>query len=823
MKVQNINNINFKENIITEKRANIIQYPLSASVDYFSEPELLYNPQAYNRVVNAFENYDSAQKIFRKNLEEGKGIFGSPENADKIIDNEKIRRNVVKFFAQYSQEEIEKLDNKKILTIDEARYKNDLINVRNFFGEYERLLKQVKNIQLPEVAFAGKNKKTTLPAMSYESEKACKNIVHGFSAACGLVSAALGEGAAIGADTIPLRMIQLGMFSTLAAYLKVPPIPSLEYYTKEMFAGATLGVGGAKLVTSWLGIGAHTASVATGGSVVTGGSSNAAITGGVRAVNSALSTMITEKMGRGYINRVKANKMNLRDQSVETVGYFAGRYFFTGKNPFNDVYDITINDTSSPELIKKALDKIPRASQEAMSCILEMSQSFAYRSGYFFISNFILSFFGEKVNNNPKAIKERAKELFKQSLIQATVYELCDQTVSATISKEAQETIKDMQENLEKYPDVYKVFIEKEHEFFEQINIDSLSGDAFTRQFKNRTFVYNLQNFSNAAVREFMHAWVNRKNAKNAAAILAATKGTKREQARAKEIDNILNNEQEKEVAKKMNEINSFIALQKDYYKSEKGFGYGRIAGYEKIKDELTQKFIMPLGLEAAGSYTTAPSAILLYGPTGVGKTELSRAVSEQGKCLMPRFKDPDNIDELSKELENIRREAKNASAHTVIKIDEFDDYGSDKEAAKIFAEFIKNCAEDKITLILTTNEPLDIDKSILKQTINIPILPPDKSDMLQVIKFYFNEFDNHECNMLADALIKKAGNNAYSNSQIKYLSSAALYANSSKNIDNVLELVKKLPPEITKTDIEKVNKEEKELQGLKNNENIAN
>ena len=126
-------------------------------------------------------------------------------------------------------------------------------------------------------------------------------------------------------------------------------------------------------------------------------------------------------------------------------------------------------------------------------------------------------------------------------------------------------------------------------------------------------------------------------------------------------------------------------------------------------------------------------------------------------------------------------------------------------------------------TLILTTNEPLDIDKSILKQTINIPILTPDKSDMLQVIKFYFNEFDNHECNMLADALIKKAGNNAYSNSQIKYLSSAALYANSSKNIDNVLELVKKLPPEITKTDIEKVNKEEKELQGLKNNENIAN
>ena len=589
-----------------------------------------------------------------------------------------------------------------------------------------------------------------------------------------------------------------------------------------MFAGATLGVGGAKLVTSWLGIGGHVASGVTGTSVVTGGGSNAVITGGVRAVNATLSTFITEKMGRGYINRVKNNRMNFRDQTLETAAYFVGRGLLTSDNPFKDMMSVDFKDASSPDLIKGALERIPAKSQEAIVTALDLAKEFSNRAGTMFTINFVVDLFSSK-ETDPEKIVKRAQAIFKQSLITAAVYQLCDITVEKNITREATETIKDIQENLDKYPDVYKVFIEKEHEFFEQINIDSLSGDAFTRQFKNRTFVYNLQNFSNAAVREFMHAWVNRKNAKNAAAILAATKGTKREQARAKEIDNILNNEQEKEVAKKMNEINSFIALQKDYYKSEKGFGYGRIAGYEKIKDELTQKFIMPLGLEAASSYTTAPSAILLYGPTGVGKTELSRAVSEQGKCLMPRFKDPDNIDELSKELENIRREAKNASAHTVIKIDEFDDYGSDKEAAKIFAEFIKNCAEDKITLILTTNEPLDIDKSILKQTINIPILPPDKSDMLQVIKFYFNEFDNHECNMLADALIKKAGNNAYSNSQIKYLSSAALYANSSKNIDNVLELVKKLPPEITKTDIEKVNKEEKELQGLKNNENIAN
>ena len=765
-------------------------------------------------VENIFENYDSAQKIFRKNLEEGKGIFGTPENADKIINNEKIRKNAVKFFAQYSREEIEKLDNKKILTIDEVRYKNDLINVRNFFGEYERLLEQDENIPLPKVAFAGKNKKAALPAINYESEKTCKNIVHGFSAACGLVSAALGEGAAIGADTIPLRMIQFGMFSTLAAYLKVPPIPSLEYYTKEMFAGATLGVGGAKLVTSWLGIGAHTASVATGGSVVTGGSSNAAITGGVRAVNSALSTMITEKMGRGYINRVKNNRMNLKDQSLETIAYFVGRGILTSDSPFTDMMSVDFKDSASPDLIKEALERIPIKSQEAIVTALDLAKEFSYRAGTMFTINFAVDLFSTN-EKDPQKIAARAKSIARQTLINAAIYQLCDVTVEHNITKEAAETIKDIQENLEKYPEVYHTVINAEHEFFEKVNIDTLSADAFTRQFKNKTFVHNLAIFSNYWVNEISQAIVNRNRAKQAREINDTQKKINYENQKGKEIKNILNSEEQAEVQTRVEELEAFIHSQKEFYKSEKGFGYGRIAGYENIKGDLTQKFIQPLSMKDTDFGGIIPNAILFFGPTGVGKSELARAITEQGKCFMLRFKDPDDVQELQEELNSITQKAKDKKGHSVAVIDEFDDYGSDPEGARVFADFIKDCAQNNITLLLTTNNPLDIDKSILKQTINIPVGVPGKKDVSEVLRFYLKDLKQDEADEVAHEIMQKAQNGAFSNSQLKELCARAARGGDVNLKDNMIQLVKAMPPEISKKELDKFNREIKEIQEI--------
>lgn len=764
-------------------------------------------------ITNGFENYNTAQKLFRKNLQDGKGIFGNPENSELLIQNDKIKRNVVKFFAQYSQEELDKLDSKKILTMDEVRYRNDLKEVRDFFSEYdsswaehEQYFKSKRPVYTKNIAFAGN--------MTRKDEGYCKNIVHVYSVACGAVSAALGEGAAVGADTLPLRVLQFAMFTTMAAYLNVPPIPSLEYYTKEMFAGATLGVGGAKLVTSWLGIGGHIASGATGTSVVTGGGSNAAITGGVRAVNATLSTFITEKMGRGYINRVKNNRMNFRDQTIETAAYFVGRGLLTSDNPFKDMMSVDFKDASSPDLIKGALERIPAKSQEAIVTALDLAKEFSNRAGTMFTINFVVDLFSSK-ETDPEKIVKRAQAIFKQSLITAAVYQLCDITVEKNITREATETIKDIQENLDKYPEVYHAIINAEHEFFEKVNIDTLSAEAFTRQFKNKTFVHNLSIFSNSMLNEVSIAIVNRNRAKQARKIYDAQKSINQENQKRKETESMLSPEEQAEVQRQVKELEAIMQSQKEFYKSEKGFGYGRIAGYENIKSDLTLKFIQPVSTKDTDLASKIPNAILFFGPTGVGKSELTRALAEQAKCLMPRFKDPENAQELHNKLDFIVEKAKNGKRHSVLIIDEFDDCGSDPEEAKIFADFIKDCAQNNITLLLTTNNPLDIDKSILSQTINIPIGIPSKKDVSEVLKFYLENLEQGECDEIADTIIKKSQNSAFSNSQIKSMCIKAMRLDSTNLKDRMIQLIKSTSPEITKKELDKFNNEIKELEGI--------
>ena len=68
----------------------------------------------------------------------------------------------------------------------------------------------------------------------------------------------------------------------------------------------------------------------------------------------------------------------------------------------------------------------------------------------------------------------------------------------------------------------------------------------------------------------------------------------------------------------------------------------------------------------------------------------------------MLRFKDPDDVQELQEELDSITQKAKDKKGHSVAVIDEFDDYGSDPEGARVFADFIKDCAQNNITLLLT-------------------------------------------------------------------------------------------------------------------------
>ena len=490
-------------------------------------------------IFSIFENYETAQKIFRKNLENNAGIFGDFGNSDQLLKNDKIRRNVVQFFAQYSKEKLKEIEDKKLLTLKEIEEFQALKEVNKFFEEFLQSWTPIENkktysnskyVRNYNIAFAGN--------MNEKDEKHCYDVVHGFSLGCAAISAALGEGAAVGADTPFLRIAQFAMFTHLADYLNVPAFPSLEYYTKEMFAGATLGVNGAKLVTSWLGIGGHAVSTVTGTTLTTAGGSDAVISGGVRAVNGTLSGLITEKMGRGYISRVKRNKMTFKEQTKELGFYFGRAMMYSGeKNPLNLFKKISYGNPSDPDDIKDAILKLPKGYVEASSSVLEtICQKAVSNAGIFAMDTALIVLSAASEPDKEKRKKEILNG-FREALIRTVVYELCSESLKSGISKEATRTIEDIRKNLEKYPEVYHTFIEKEAEFIKQINLETLSTDAFVNQFKNRTFMRNYTNFCQEIISEFEIAWINRNGAKRKKDFESTQQGINEANANSKNID----------------------------------------------------------------------------------------------------------------------------------------------------------------------------------------------------------------------------------------------------------------------------------------------
>lgn len=794
--------LQFNKTRLTKTNKKQITYNTLASEKTLSYGNII--PYQKPKIRSIYEDYDTAQKIFRKNLNQDEGIFGSGANVDVLMQNDTIRRNVVTFFAQYSKEQIDEIDKKKVLSIDEARYRADLVEVNNFFSEYESLWPESElsvSKQNPQkmLAFAGN--------MSDKDERDCKNIVHTFSVACGLVSSAMGEGAAIGADTMILRPAQFTMFSIMALKLKVPPIPSMEYCLKEMCQGANLGVGGAKLATSWLGIAGHTAAGATGATVISGGSANAAITGGVRAVNGTLSTLITEKMGRGYIKRVKDNQMTLANQSIELGSYFLARRVFAHENPLKSLSNIDFKDASSPELIKDALMNMPKSYQKATSGLIGILAKNTVNVGELFLGNFALTYLASK-EKDPEKLKEQASQIFRNCLIQSVSYELSNALVRDEISKEATEKIKHIQENLEKYPEVYRIVINKEHEFFEQINLETLKSDAFAKQFTNKTFVVNLSRLLRDAVREVEYAWVNKDTSKNLKAMQEAIKQAEAAKDKSKEIANSISPDEQKEYEKMLEEMKRVLSGQVNYLREYDNFGYGRIGGYEDIKEHLTQILISPLSLENSTIATKAPNSILLYGPTSVGKSQMAIMAAEQGKCKLITIDDFNSVQDLQDRLDAIYNNAKNSKRHFIIKIDEFDEFSYDDESVDAFKNYIQKASENNVTFIFTSNDPLCIDKDILKQSINIPVAPAGKKDIVGVLKHYIRDLDEQDYQEIAQNIFDNSNNGAYSNAQIENMCYTAMTSGIENIKQKMIQLISTKKPEISQEDIKKFQSE---------------
>lgn len=169
--------------------------------------------------------------------------------------------------------------------------------------------------------------------------------------------------------------------------------------------------------------------------------------------------------------------------------------------------------------------------------------------------------------------------------------------------------------------------------------------------------------------------------------------------------------------------------------------GFDRIVGYENIKNELKNKFILDIVLkDKVSDKVDVPNAILFYGPTGNGKTTFAKALAEQAlmnvytvnAANMSEVDAMNLIEHYAKESKKTF-EASNDKKRSIILFDEADMLlYENSPVIDRFKNFIQNCSKDyKCTLFLTTNHPLVIDKKILSKEIipfKVPIIPPDET-----------------------------------------------------------------------------------------------
>mgnify|MGYP002624377997 CR=1 FL=1 len=97
-----------------------------------------------------------------------------------------------------------------------------------------------------------------------------------------------------------------------------------------------------------------------------------------------------------------------------------------------------------------------------------------------------------------------------------------------------------------------------------------------------------------------------------------------------------------------------------------------------------------------------------------------------------------------------------------------------------------------------------DIDNEILQSTINIPVGPSNKKDILGVLKHYTDNLNEQDYIELTQEIQEHSEVGAYSNTQIKNICLLAKTGDGSNTKEKMLELIKSKKPEIRQKNIDK-------------------
>lgn len=180
------------------------------------------------------------------------------------------------------------------------------------------------------------------------------------------------------------------------------------------------------------------------------------------------------------------------------------------------------------------------------------------------------------------------------------------------------------------------------------------------------------------------------------------------------------------------------------------------VGGLDEIKEKLTEAVIWPLKykdlFEATG--TKAPKGILLYGPTGTGKTLLAKALANQSGVNFISIKGAELLSKYVGESENALREvfkkAKQVAPCTVFfdEIDALAPCRAETEGNRVSERVVSQLLTEMdgieelrgVVVLAATNRVDMLDPALLRSGrfdlfLNIPL--PDENALLQILKIH--------------------------------------------------------------------------------------
>lgn len=772
------------------KKANVLSTPHHNS----NLNNFMVNRYSFNRysfagklsTIDILEDRNLSQQYFKNNLKNQKPLFGTINNASLLFTNERIANNFAIFMKSHSDEKIKQAENSEIkLTEKQLNVYKELYT---FFDEYLKDVDKNKNIR---ISFKQVPQIPQTPIDKYDEVEARKLVV-GHALACAASAGAIGKASITGLDAWIQRGIQLRMFGILADIFDVPYSAALIYAGTEYASKANLGMDASMYINSLIGI------VTDLGS---GFSLTPVTEATTRMGNATISYFLTRRMGLGFINQVKAHKMNIKGQLTRSGQYAIRKEIFNGFN-----YDHDFSALESPENISDAIDNIPDEIKSLYGEIFSEVMNYSTRRAPFiFLTNFLPPLMSIlKDNPNSQKFKAIAQESLKNTIITGLVYEACDTASDAIIIHEAKHNFDIINKKLYEDPEIYQQFTKVLDDVSNKLKLDKMEDIEsleFINQFKNKSFVFELANCIEPDIKQLARK-INEKSKNDLKLEQNNLNSTLKN---SQNIKDQYNKDEKKQERVQLNKIlKATIPNKKNIKNGVTVHGFDRVAGYTDEIMRLNSHF----GILAQDEQTIPeefPNVILLYGPRGIGKTNLVTAARENYACAGVK---KTLIGNKRKCLETIKRYAQMHKeryekdptiGQMIFQLDECTSFinmpksDEEKKILEEFNDFIKNCASKyHMTIFMTTNHPQQIYPDIIKNpaiSLKMPVNVANKNEIIEILKLYTNENckDNIDYKYIAEKILEKAKNNnaAFSNTQIMNIALCK-----SNNIKNQVAMV---------------------------------